>query len=170
MSASVVTSLRISSTIPLSFSQLFNCSVSNPSYSLCWHHAALILCLPIHSCADSIFLLCSLWYYSNMTIVFCCGLKLMLIIVQRSLTVLNFSFSFCVNICMSYNLSLPNQPFNTGTFYSSTDLNALVSRIFKTSFSKCIISQRSHHWSCGSGTREGNPVLWKMLMQVGASL
>ena len=49
VSSYMATSLRISLIIPLSLSSLNNCSVSNLSYSLYWHSAALVLSLPIHS-------------------------------------------------------------------------------------------------------------------------
>ena len=77
---SLVVSLLSSSVapIPLSLCPLINCSESNLWYSLNWHFAALDLSLPIHSCADSLFFLCKLWYCSNIIIPLCCILKLLL--------------------------------------------------------------------------------------------
>ena len=75
--ADVANSLRISSIIWWSLSPLMCCSVSNLSYSLYWHSTALVLSLPIHAWADSLFLMCILQYFSDITILLCCSLNLL---------------------------------------------------------------------------------------------
>ena len=112
----VATSLRSSSIVPLSLSPFMNCSVSNLSHYMYWHSAALVLSLPIYSWADSLCFLCNLQYCNDITILLCCGLKLLYINAKRPLAVLHFSFPSWLKVCSSCRSSwstnlLPFGPF-----------------------------------------------------------
>ena len=88
MSSSMVTTFKISLTIPSSSIPLMNCSVNNLSYSFYQQSAALVLSIPIHSGVDSLLFLCNIWYCSDLTILLCCGINLLHNTVKRPFAVL----------------------------------------------------------------------------------
>ena len=84
---------KISSIMPSSLSPPMNCYVSSMSYSLYSHSAALVCSLPIHSLADILPFLCNLWYCSDIMILLCHDLNLLLKTEKRPFVFLHFSSS-----------------------------------------------------------------------------
>ena len=92
MFSNVATSLKISSIIPSSLSPPMNCPVSSLLYSLYAHSSALVHSLPINSWTAWLLFLCHLWDCSDIKILLCHGLNLLLKTEKKHFAVLHFSF------------------------------------------------------------------------------
>ena len=90
MSSYVAFSLNISLIMPSSFSPLMDCSVSNLSYYLYSHSIAFVHSLSIHSRADSLPSLHNLWYWTDMTILLCHSLNLVIKTEKRPFKAVDF--------------------------------------------------------------------------------
>ena len=107
----VVTSLNISLFMPSSFRPVMNCSINNISGSLYLFSATFVHSLPIHSWSDSLFFPHSFWYFNASMMWLWHDLNVLLSTENSPFVALHFSFSSCVNVCMSNRPSQPSQFF-----------------------------------------------------------
>ena len=97
MSPNVVTSFKISLTIPLSLNPLMSCSTSNLLYYFIPEPTHQSFCRLIH-------FLCNSWYFGDITILLCNCLNLLHVTMKRPFLILSLSLAINLYniVCTSY--------------------------------------------------------------------